>query len=144
MNINFFFFFDIMYFFNKLIFIKFCRANVYEEEDFQFGSYNFNLCNEFSDNKVITSLKSCENDLQKMIREVDPANSEKSEELTAVFNRIKFERLLLQSLVMLFSIKVPSEDKIDEITKLIQSANDLIPHIKKSMSLGTQPDVECK
>lgn len=117
------------------------NAIVYEEEDFQYGIFSFDLCNEFSDNKVLSSLRSCEAQLTKSIKDLDPA-CDKCEELNAVLIRIKFERLLLQSLVQIAAMKVPTELEIVEITKLIQSANELIVPIKKTMAMGTQPDVE--
>lgn len=116
-------------------------ARVYEEEDFQPGLYNLNLCNELSDQKVIASLKDSENDIQKRLREMD-ASSEKFEELTAVGNRIKFERLLLQSLVLLYPTKSfsPNEMEMSEIAKLLTSAADLMLAIRRTVGLGTQPN----
>lgn len=118
-------------------------ARVYEEEDLQPGLYSLNLCNELSDQKVIASLKDCENDIQKKMREVDAA-SDKFEDLTAVLNRIKFERLLLQSLILLYPSKSfsPNETEMGEISKLLTSAAELMSPIKNTLDRGTQPESE--
>jgi hypothetical protein len=118
-------------------------ARVYEEEDFQPALFNFNLCNELSDQKVVASLKDAENDLQKRLREVEAA-SEKAEDIIAVLNRVKFQRLLLQSLLLLFPSKSvsPDEQEMIEIAKLLTSAGELMPSIKKTIMRGTQPDLE--
>lgn len=118
-------------------------ARVYEEEDFQPGLYSFNLCNELSDQKVVASLKDSENDIQKRLREMD-ASSEKSEDLTAVFNRVKFQRLMLQSLLLLYPSKSLSPDEMEmtEISKLLTSAAELMPAIKRTVVRGTQPDLD--
>jgi hypothetical protein len=124
---------------NKTIF----SARVYEEEDFQAGLYNFNLCNDLSDQKVVAMLKDCENDLQKQLREIDSTNS-KFEDLNAVFIRVKFERLILQSLLLLYPAKSlsPNEMEMAEISKLLSSASDLMAGIKRTVCKGTQPDPE--
>lgn len=118
-------------------------ARVYEEEDFQPGLYSFNLCNDLSDQKVVASLKDSENDIQKRFREME-ASGEKFDDLTAVFNRIKFQRLMLQSLLLLYPSKSfsPNEMEMAEISKLLTSAAELMPAIKKTICRGTQPDPE--
>lgn len=120
-----------------------CSARVYEEEDFQPGLYNFNLCNDLSDQKVVSSLKDSENDISKRLREMD-ATSDKFEDLTAVFNRIKFARLMLQSLLQLFPSKSVSANEMEmaEISKLLTSSAELMPAIKRTINRGTQPDSE--
>lgn len=116
-------------------------ARVYEEEDFQPAIYNFNLCNELSDQKVVAMMKDAENDIQKKLRAVD-SSSESYENLMAVFNRMKFTRLLLQSLLLLYPTKSfsPNEMEMSEISKLLTNAIELVPAIKKTISMGTQPD----
>jgi len=116
---------------------------VYEEEDFQPGLYNFNLCNELSDQRVVAMLKDAENDLQKRSREMD-VTSEAHEDLLAVLNRTKFMRLLLQSLLLLYPTKSfsPNELEMSEIAKLLTSSSELMPAIKKTVVRGTQPDPE--
>lgn len=118
-------------------------ARVYEEEDFQPAIYNFNLCSELSDQRVVSMLKDCENDIQKKFREID-VTSEAFEMLNAVFNRIKFSRVLLQSLLLLYPTKSfsPNETEMSEIVKLLTSAIELLPAINKTIAKGTQPDVE--
>jgi hypothetical protein len=118
---------------------------VYEEEDFQPGFYSLNLCNELSDQKVIASLKSCEIDIQKRLRKADMASDE-LEDLTAVLNRIKFERLLLQGLVLLYPSKSisPNEAEMSEISRLLTNAAELMPAIKKTLDRGTPPDPSSK
>ena len=118
---------------------------MYEEEDFQPGLYNFNLCNELSDQKVIAALKDAENDLQKRLREVEIA-TEIFEEITSVLNRVKFQRLLLQSLLLLYPSKSvsPNEQEMTEISKLLTRAGELMPGIKRSVERGTQPDLDRK
>lgn len=116
---------------------------MYEEEDFQPGLYSFNLCNDLSDQKVVASLKESENDIQKRFREME-ASGEKFDDLTAVFNRIKFQRLMLQSLLLMYPSKSfsPNEMEMAEIAKLLTSAAELMPAIKRTVSRGTQPDPE--
>lgn len=118
-------------------------ARVYEEEDFQPGLYSFNLCNDLSDQKVLASLKESENDIQKRFREME-ASGDKFDDLTAVFNRIKFQRLMLQSLLLMYPSKSfsPNEMEMAEIAKLLTSAAELMPAIKRTVSRGTQPDPE--
>lgn len=77
------------------------------------------------------------------MRDVD-GTSEKHEELVAVFSRIKFQRLLLQSLVLMYPTKSfsPNEMEMAEISKLLTNAAELIPAIRKSIARGTQPGPE--
>jgi hypothetical protein len=88
-------------------------------------------------------LKDSENDIQKRLREMD-ASTETFEDLTAVFNRIKFQRVLLQSLLLLYPSKglSPNEMEMTEISKLLTSAAELMPAIKRTVVRGTQPDLD--
>lgn len=90
-------------------------------------------------------MKDSESDIQKRLREMD-ASSEKFEELTAIANRIKFERLLLQSLVLLYPTKSfsPNEMEMSEIAKLLTNAAELMVAIRRTVGLGTQPNPERK
>lgn len=90
-------------------------------------------------------MKEAENDIQKKIKSTDPAD-ESYENLMAVFNRIKFTRLLLQCLLLLFPTKSfsPNEMEMSEISKLLTNAGELVPLIKKTISKGTKPDDESK
>lgn len=116
-------------------------ARVYEEEDFQPNLYNYNLWVNMVDQKAVSMLKDCENDFTKKLKDAE-GNEELSEETQAVLTRLKFMRLLLQSLLLLFPNKTfsPNEIEMSEITKLLIGAADLIQPFKKSVELGTQPD----
>lgn len=86
-------------------------------------------------------LKDCENDWAKKAKE-----AETDLEIQAVLSRIKFMRLLLQSLLLLYPTKTfsPNETEMSEIVKLLTGAVDLIPNIKKTVDMGTQPDRDSK
>lgn len=88
-------------------------------------------------------LKDCENEIQKKLREID-VTSEEFEMLNAVLNRIKFTRLLLQSLLLLYPTKSfsPNETEMTDITKFLTSATELLSAITKTIEKGTQPDIE--
>lgn len=91
-------------------------------------------------------MKDSENDIQKKIRSIDTA-SDSYENLMAVFNRMKFTRLLLQSLLLLYPTSKsfsPNEMEMSEISKLLTNANELVPLIRKTISKGTKPDEESK
>lgn len=117
---------------------------MYDEEDFQPGLYNFSLCNDLSDQKVVAMLKDAENELNKKLKEQTTGESQINEDLNATLNRLKFLRLLLQSLLQLYPTKSlsPNEMEMAEITKLLTGALQIMPAIKTTISLGTQPDPE--
>ncbi len=94
-----------------------------------------------SDQKAVAMLKDCENDFSKKAKEC-----ETNVEVQAVLSRIKFTRLLLQSLLLLYPTKTfsPNETEMSEIVKLLTGAVDVIPTIKKTLDKGTQPDKESK
>lgn len=60
----------------------------------------------------------------------------------AIIHRLKFLRLFLQALTALSPGKSisPTEQEMNEITRLLTNAVDLVPLIKRSISLGTQPE----
>lgn len=62
--------------------------------------------------------------------------------LQAIVCRLKFLRLFLQALTALAPSKSvsPNEQEMNEIVRLLNSAADLIPLMKRTISLGTQPD----
>lgn len=115
---------------------------MYEEEDFQPGTYKYNLCTELSDQKVVSMLKEIEVELCKKTKE--PEADRKTEELEALLSRIKFIRLLLQSLLALYPSKglSPVEAEMTEISRLLSAATDSMPTIKKTVHLGTQPEAD--
>ena len=94
-----------------------------------------------SDQKVVAMLKDAENELNKKIKE-QTAEKQINKDLIAVFNRIQFLRLLLQSLLQMYPTKSlsPNEIEMAEITKLLTGALQIMPAIKNTISLGTQPD----
>lgn len=100
-----------------------------------------------SDQKVVAMLKDAENELNKKMKEqTGESQSQLNEELIATLNRLKFLRLLLQSLLQLYPTKSvsPNEMEMTEITKLLTGALQIMPAIKTTISLGTQPDPESK
>lgn len=60
----------------------------------------------------------------------------------AIIGRLKFLRLFLQALTALAPSKSmsPNEQEMNEIVRLLNGAADLIPLMKRTISLGTQPD----
>lgn len=60
----------------------------------------------------------------------------------AIIARLKFLRLFLQALTALAPIKSisPNEQEMNEIVRLLNGAGDLIPLMKRTICLGTQPD----
>lgn len=105
-----------------------------------------NLCNEQSDQEVLTCLKVLETvDLKKQLKALE-STSEEYLELTAVFNRVKFLRLLLQSLVFLYPVKSDTPDELGmaEIARLLSSAAEVMPAIKRTIDRGTPANLESK
>lgn len=62
--------------------------------------------------------------------------------LQAIIGRLKFLRLFLQALTALAPSKSvsPNEQEMNEIVRLLNGAADLIPLMKRTICLGTQPD----
>lgn len=60
----------------------------------------------------------------------------------AIINRLKFLRLFLQALTALTPSKAksPNEQEMGEIVRLLNNAIDMMPLIKRTIALGTQPD----
>lgn len=116
---------------------------MYEEEDFQSSTYGYDLCSIFSYNYIFTMLKTAEDELIKKGKE---ATGDSAEEIQGVTARLKFTRFFLQVLVTV-EPRTESETKeaeINEIVRLLGAAIDLIPIIKRTVSLGTQPEPDCK
>lgn len=62
--------------------------------------------------------------------------------LQAIIARLKFLRLFLQALTALAPSKSvsPNEQEMNEIVRLLNGAGDLIPLMKRTICLGTQPN----
>lgn len=115
---------------------------MYEEEDFEIRDYEYTLEPDMSNSKSCFMLKEAEDDLIKKIK----SGQDTSEETPAIVNRLKFLRLMLQSLVAIWPDKnlSPTQIEMVEIQKLLSGAIDVMPAIKKSISLGTQPNGNVK
>lgn len=113
-------------------------AVVYEEEDFEIRDYEYTLEPDMSNSKSCFMLKEAEDDLTKKIK----SGQDTSEEIHAIVNRLKFLRLVLQALVAIWPDKnlSPTQIEMVEIQKLLSGAVDVMPGIKKTISLGTQPN----
>lgn len=113
-------------------------VKVYEEEDFQYSSYGYDLCTSLSCNDVLNLLKNAEDELIK----VQKRTEDPSEAILGVTARLKFTRFLLQVLVTL-EPKMGSEtteSEMNEITRLLNAAAELIPVLRRTTHLGTQAD----
>lgn len=113
-------------------------AVVYEEEDFEIRDYEYTLEPDMTNSKSCFMLKEAEDDLTKKIK----SGQDTTEETQAIVNRLKFLRLVLQALVAIWPDKNISPNQIEmvEIQKLLSGAIDVMPGIKKTISLGTQPN----
>jgi N-alpha-acetyltransferase 35, NatC auxiliary subunit len=69
-------------------------------------------------------------------------DEEELQYVQSVINRLRFTRNMLQCLVALCPSKslAPSESEMAEIVKMLNSCSELIPAIKKTIPLGTQPE----
>lgn len=120
-------------------FANFCfSAVVYEEEDFEIRDYEYTLEPDMTNSKSCFMLKEAEDDLIKKIK----SGQDTSEEAHAIVHRLKFLRLVLQALVAIWPDKniSPTQIEMVEIQKLLSGAVDVMPGIKKTISLGTQPN----
>lgn len=126
--------------------IFFSSAQVFEEEDFEVRDYEYNLVPDISNAKACYMLKEVEDELIKKIKNnVDGLsdNAHALDETQAIINRLRFLRLLLQALIAIWPDKKlsPTEGEMGEIQRLLSGAFDLVPAIKKTIALGTQPEV---
>uniref|UniRef100_A0A672IUQ9 N-alpha-acetyltransferase 35, NatC auxiliary subunit n=1 Tax=Salarias fasciatus TaxID=181472 RepID=A0A672IUQ9_SALFA len=126
------------------------KAAVFEEEDFQAMTYGFKMANNVTDLRVTGMLKDVEDELQKKVK-VSSLDNFQSESLhfseierqcifihqqcLALFNRIKFTRLLLTALIA-FTKKETSS--VGEAQKLVAQAADLLSAIHSSIQHGIQ------
>uniref|UniRef100_A0A182N844 Protein MAK10 homolog n=1 Tax=Anopheles dirus TaxID=7168 RepID=A0A182N844_9DIPT len=130
------------------------RANVYEEEDFQHSSFEYNLCAEVTEAKAMNMLKAAEEELIKKTK--DSEDEREKEELQALLARVRFTRLLCQSLVGMYPLKqgpswqhgqevavqstVSLKTEMIDIVKSLNGALELAQTIEKTIELGTQPE----
>ncbi|XP_033946389.1 N-alpha-acetyltransferase 35, NatC auxiliary subunit isoform X1 [Pseudochaenichthys georgianus] len=119
------------------------KAAVFEEEDFQAMTYGFKMANNVTDLRVTGMLKDVEDELQRKIKSTrtrqgeqrDPEVEREHQQYLALFNRIKFTRLLLTALIT-FTKKETSS--VGEAQKLVVQAADLLSAIHSSIQHGIQ------
>uniref|UniRef100_A0A182JRR2 Protein MAK10 homolog n=1 Tax=Anopheles christyi TaxID=43041 RepID=A0A182JRR2_9DIPT len=118
------------------------RANVYEEEDFQHSSFDYNLSAEVTETKAMNMLKTAEEELIKKTK--DTEDEREKEELQALLARVRFTRLLLHSLLGLYPQKLQQstlslKTEMIDIVKSLNGALELAQVIEKTIELGSQP-----
>ncbi|XP_051923783.1 N-alpha-acetyltransferase 35, NatC auxiliary subunit [Hippocampus zosterae] len=119
------------------------KAAVFEEEDFQAMTYGFRMANNVTDLRVTGMLKDVEDELQKKVKSTRSRQGEQRnpevelehQQYLALFNRIKFTRLLLTALIA-FTKKETSS--VGEAQKLVAQAADLLSAIHSSVQHGIQ------
>ncbi|XP_034090782.1 N-alpha-acetyltransferase 35, NatC auxiliary subunit isoform X2 [Gymnodraco acuticeps] len=119
------------------------KAAVFEEEDFQAMTYGFKMANNVTDLRVTGMLKDVEDELQRKVKSTrtrqgeqrDPEVEREHQQYLALFNRIKFTRLLLTALIT-FTKKETSS--VGEAQKLVVQAADLLSAIHSSIQHGIQ------
>uniref|UniRef100_A0A8C5BS44 N-alpha-acetyltransferase 35, NatC auxiliary subunit n=1 Tax=Gadus morhua TaxID=8049 RepID=A0A8C5BS44_GADMO len=119
------------------------KAAVFEEEDFQAMTYGFKMANNVTDLRVTGMLKDVEEELQRKVkstrtRQGEQRNAEietEHQQYLALYNRIKFIRLLLTALIA-FTKKETSS--VGEAQKLMAQAADLLSAINSSIHHGIQ------
>uniref|UniRef100_A0A8D3BBE5 N-alpha-acetyltransferase 35, NatC auxiliary subunit n=1 Tax=Scophthalmus maximus TaxID=52904 RepID=A0A8D3BBE5_SCOMX len=119
------------------------KAAVFEEEDFQAMTYGFKMANNVTDLRVTGMLKDVEDELQRKVkgtrsRQGEQRNPEvelEHQQWLALFNRIKFTRLILTALIA-FTKKETSS--VGEAQKLVAQAADILSAIHSSIQHGIQ------
>ncbi|XP_049618251.1 N-alpha-acetyltransferase 35, NatC auxiliary subunit [Syngnathus scovelli] len=119
------------------------KAAVFEEEDFQAMTYGFRMANNVTDLRVTGMLKDVEDELQRKVKSTRSRQGEQRnpevelehQQYLALFNRIKFTRLLLTALIA-FTKKETSS--VGEAQKLVAQAADLLSAIRSSVQYGIQ------
>ncbi|XP_029294720.1 N-alpha-acetyltransferase 35, NatC auxiliary subunit isoform X1 [Cottoperca gobio] len=117
--------------------------NVLQSEDFQAMTYGFKMANNVTDLRVTGMLKDVEDELQRKVKSTrtrqgeqrDPEVEVEHQQFLALFNRIKFTRLLLTALIT-FTKKETSS--VGEAQKLVAQAADLLSAIHSSIQHGIQ------
>lgn len=112
---------------------------MFEEEDFEIRDYEYNLIPDTPNTRSCYMLKEVEDELMKKIRN---QSTNDTEDFQAIVNRLRFLRHLLQALIAIWPDKKVSatEAEMAEIQKLLTSALDAMPIIKKTIAKGTQPE----
>ncbi|KAG7269386.1 hypothetical protein CRUP_008390 [Coryphaenoides rupestris] len=119
------------------------KAAVFEEEDFQAMTYGFKMANNVTDLRVTGMLKDVEEELQRKVKSTRSRQGEQRnpevelehQQFLALFNRIKFIRLLLTALIA-FTKK--ETNSVGEAQKLMAQAADLLSAIHSSIQYGIQ------
>ncbi|XP_077456300.1 N-alpha-acetyltransferase 35, NatC auxiliary subunit [Stigmatopora argus] len=119
------------------------KAAVFEEEDFQAMTYGFRMATNVTDLRVTGMLKDVEDELQRKVKSTrsrqgeqrDPGVALEHQQYLALFNRIKFTRLLLTALIA-FTKKETSS--VGEAQKLVAQGADLLSAIHMSVQHGIQ------
>uniref|UniRef100_A0A3P9J284 N-alpha-acetyltransferase 35, NatC auxiliary subunit n=1 Tax=Oryzias latipes TaxID=8090 RepID=A0A3P9J284_ORYLA len=122
---------------------KINKAAVFEEEDFQAMTYGFKMANNVTDLRVTGMLRDVEDELQRKVKSTRSRQGEQRnpevelehQHCLALFNRIKFTRLLLSALIA-FTKKETSS--VNEAQKLVTQAADLLSSIHSSIQHGIQ------
>lgn len=118
---------------------------VYEEEDYEQRDYEFNLQSKLTYGKCCLQLKEAEDQLVRRAKsggdEDGGATSVVPDDTLAVVTRLRFLRLLLEALVAIWPDEKtsPSEADVVEIQKLLTSALDTMPTMRRTVAMGTQP-----
>lgn len=137
-------------------------AKVFEEEDFDPRDYGYVLTPDILNTKACFILKEAEDDLAKKTKSNPDATEvivmshvnnivefihkwfyfQLQQGIQGIIHRLRLLRLYLQALSSLTPSKsaTPNEQEMNEITRLLNNAVDLMPLIKRTISLGTQPD----
>lgn len=118
---------------------------VYEEEDYEQRDYEFNLQSKLTYGKCCLQLKEAEDQLVRRAKsggdEDGGGTSVVPDDTLAVVTRLRFLRLLLEALVAIWPDEKtsPSEADVVEIQKLLTSALDTMPTMRRTVAMGTQP-----
>ncbi|XP_026463560.1 N-alpha-acetyltransferase 35, NatC auxiliary subunit isoform X2 [Ctenocephalides felis] len=109
------------------------RANVCEEEDFQPMSYGYKLHPEIPEQKVMILLKESEEDLLKIVR-----TSTEAESTWALHARMKFIRLLYQSLLSLskFGQSQTNSGNLTDTQRILGSCLEVVPILVRTSSFA--------
>lgn len=121
------------------------RAAVFEEEDFQPLVYGYKLDCDVTEIRATGMMKEVEEEMSRTVKstrakpgeESDATQLAQHEEALAVHSRIKFCRLFYQALII-FNKKGCAG--VEEAERLLQQCLEVIPILRRTLSLGVQPD----